>query len=181
MAGSGCYTGLMHTLWPDEIDPSDRTLVAAPSWGPLIDRWMPTTHCFIHLVSWMDPLWARKEAHELVVLSAYLARRDEARDFWDVLRVVIVEYLSAGLPAYLDWLFDRDETTHELVGAMRRLPVRDQVLLCLCDEEGRTTRHDEGRFRSADLALLLGIEPSSVRVAVRTARGRLDRERQARR
>lgn len=168
-------------LWPQSIDPADRQLVAAELWGPLVDRWVPTTHCFIHLVSWMDPTWARKEAHELVVLSAYLARRDDAPDFWDVLRVVIVEYLSAGMPAYLDWLIERDESSHELVAAMRRLPARDQVLLCLYDEEGRTSRHEEGRFRSSDLALLFGIEPSSVRVAARTARERLDRERQARR
>ena len=171
----------MSKLWPASVEPSDRALVAAASWGPLIDRWMPTTHCFIHLVSWMDPTWARKEAHELVLLAAYLARRDDAEDFWDVLRVVIVEYLSAGLPAYLDWLVDRQESTHELVAALRRLPERDQVLLCLYDDEGRTSRHEEGRFRSADLALLLGIEPTSVRVAARTARQRLAAERGVRR
>ena len=112
--------------------------------------------------------WARKEAHELVLLAAYLADRDDAADFWDVLRVVIVEYLSAGIPAYFDWLIDRDKSTHEVVAAMRRLPVRDQVLLCLYDEDGRTSRHEEGRFRAADLALLFGIEPASVRVAART-------------
>ena len=181
MAEAGCYTGPMRTLWPDSIEPPDRALVTAPSWGPLIDRWMPTTHCFIHLVSWMDPGWARKEAHELVLLAAYLADRDDAPDFWDVLRVVIVEYLSAGIPAYFDWLIDRDESTHEVVAAMRRLPVRDQVLLCLYDEDGRTSRHEEGRFRAADLALLFGIEPASVRVAARTARQRLAKERAARR
>ena len=167
-------------LWPQSVQPTDGQLLAAPTWGALVDRWAPTTHCFIHLVSWMDPTWARKEAHELVLLAAYLATRDRASDFWDVLRVVIVEYLSAGLPAYFDWLIGRDESTHELVGAMRRLPPRDQVLLCLYDDDGRTSRHDVGRFRAADLGLLFGIEPSSVRVAARTARERLARERAAR-
>jgi DNA-directed RNA polymerase specialized sigma24 family protein len=171
----------MSELWPASVDPPDRVLVAGASWGPLIDRWMPTTHCFIHLVSWMDPTWARKEAHELVLLAAYLAHRDDAPDFWDVLRVVIVEYLSAGLPAYLDWLVEREESAHEVVAAMRRLPARDQVLLCLYDDDGRTSGHEEGRFRSADLALLFGIEPTSVRVAARTARQRLAAEREGRR
>lgn len=180
MRPGGCYTELVDTLWPDAVDPPDRVLVAAESWGPLIDRWMPTTNCFIHIVSWMDATWARKEAHELVLLAAYLSRRDDAPDFWDVLRYVIVEYLSAGIPAYFDWLIERDESTHELVAAMRRLPVRDQLLLCLYDTDGRTSRHTEGRFRAADLALLFGIEPSSVRVAARTARQRLDGQRQAR-
>lgn len=145
----------------------------ADAWGPLVDRWVPTTACFIHIVSWMDPIWARKEAHDLVVLSGYLAVRDEAPDFWDVLRIVIVEYLSAGLPAYFEWLVERDEGVHEVVAAMRRLSPRDQLLLCLYDSDGRSARHQEGRFRSTDLALLFGIEPTSIRVAVRTARERL--------
>lgn len=161
-------------LWPRETQPSDRVLIAGPTWGPLIERWVPTTSCFIHLVAWMDAGWARKEAHQLVTLAAYLAERDDAPDFWDVLRVVITEYLSAGLPAYLDWLIDRNESLHEQVAALRRLSPRDQLLLCLYDVDGRTSRHREGRFRSHDLALLLGIEPGSVRVAARTARQRLE-------
>ena len=127
----------------------------------------------------MDPTWARKEAHEAVLLAAYLAHRDDAPDFWDVPRVVIVEYLSAGLPG--------SPTGSSSAGVGARGGRRDappagpRPGAAVLYDDGRTSRHEEGRFRSADLALLFGIEPTSVRAAARTARQRLAAEREGRR
>ena len=109
-----------------------------------------------------------------MLLAASRTRGDEATDFWDVLRTVILEYLSTRMSSYVDWVVDRDESARDVVAALRRLPVHEQVLRCLHDEDGHTSRHEEGRFRAADLALLYGVEPASIRTGRAAINNELD-------
>ena len=159
----------MGPLWPLSADPPDGVLVAAYSPRRLLEHWVPTTSCFLHLVSWRDPERARRQTVELVVTAGRWSRRDGAVDFWAVLRALIVEDLTFRLPDYLDGLVECDETIGDVVVALRATSTRDQLLLCMLDDS-EAPRHEAGRFGADDLGRLFGIEPEHVYEAVRAAR-----------
>lgn len=167
---------MARALWPDMGSPADDALLARGTWGALFDRWTYTSTCFVRRLLYDDPMRERFVAHRLVLMAAAGYGAPDYPGFERALCDEVLVFLADHIGPLMSWRAEHRPELRPMTTELLRLSKRDQLLLLLYDFDdgsGRTSNHEDGRFRAGDVARLWNKPDGTVRVQALRARERL--------